>query len=310
MELVREACEKFLQENIVSIKALDGGNINDTYLVEAETSKYICQRVRKKMNVEVLEHNYRLYADACGCANWSYPVWIKTSDDRYFYTDMSGDHWRMYPYLVGTILEQPLSKEQLFECGVGLAKMHAILQTLTEKPKAVYPEHHDLKAYYARYLKVLESDAPKADQRDSRIEARIDADMQRFLALKLDKTRVIHGDPKLANILFQDGKVWAFIDYDTVMQGSLLEDLADCIRSCCMSEGKVDLEAMGFIADGYRSYPAKLLTDEEYDLLPDVIQKLCFELGLRYYTDHLAKEKAFREKYPGYLLEKARRLFA
>ena len=81
-----------------------------------------------------------------------------------------------------------------------------------------------------------------------------------------------------------------------------MEDLADCIRSCCMSKGKLDEEAAGYVADGYRSYPAKLLTDEEYDLLPDVIQKLCFELGLRYYTDHLAKEKAFREKYPGYLL--------
>ncbi len=310
MDLVKEICSKFLQEEILSTQLLDGGNINATYRVQTALGTYICQRIRKAMSVETLEYNYLLYSKACAQAKWQYPAWIASINGQYFYTDASCDHWRMYPFLSGTILEQPLSKEQLFECGRGLAKMHAILQTLAEKPKAVYPKHHDLKAYYARYQKVLESDAPKADQRDSKIEARIDADMQRFLALKLDKTRVIHGDPKLANILFQDGKVWAFIDYDTVMQGSLLEDLADCIRSCCMSEGKVDLEAMGFIADGYRSYPAKLLTDEEYDLLPDVIQKLCFELGLRYYTDHLAKEKAFREKYPGYLLEKARRLFA
>ena len=48
----------------------------------------------------------------------------------------------------------------------------------------------------------------------------------------------------------------------------------------------------------------------EMNNIGDVFNKICFELGLRYYTDALDKEKYFKEKYPGYSLERAKSLFS
>ena len=62
---------------------------------------------------------------------------------------------------------------------------------------------------------------------------------------------VIHGDTKLANIIFRDGKIFAFIDYDTIMTGSILDDLADCIRSCCIVNGVFDRDTAEMIVKGY-----------------------------------------------------------
>jgi len=329
---MREICREFIQSDILGIVPFGDGHINDTYRATTSDGVYVLQHVRKAIDIGKLEHNYKLYAGACEAAGLYFPTWMKNRAGAYFFADPSGEHWRMYPWIEGEVLEAPLSEEALIACGRGLARIHATLQTISEKPQATYPMLHDLSYYYDRYLRVIgdvgerlgvagkDSDAAghqsgAAGQRcetpgDVALEALIQERITEFLELKLDKTKVIHGDPKLANILFQDGKVMAFLDFDTVMQGSLLEDVADCIRSCCLQDGKLDRAAARTLIQGYVTEAPELLSDAERKLLPTVVQKLFFELGLRYYTDAIAKEKSFKEKYPGYLLEKARKYFA
>ena len=42
---------------------------------------------------------------------------------------------------------------------------------------------------------------------------------------------MIHGDPRTANMLFRDGRPFTFIDWDTLMWGSVWMDIGDLIRS-------------------------------------------------------------------------------
>lgn len=311
MNNIEGICKKFIQEHIILATPFGDGHVNDTFRVETEDgSGYVCQRIRKAMDIAALEHNYLLYAQAFEAAGWSYPVWLRTKDGKRFFTDQEGDHWRMYPMIEGEVLALPLSENALFSCGQGLARMHLILQALPGTPRAVYPMLHDLKHYYDRFCGLFENGTFDEEQRDMELEEEIHSRLEEMLSLTLDKTRLIHGDPKLANILFQEGKVKAFIDLDTVMQGSLLEDLADCIRSCCAKDGKMDQTLAQSLLRGYRSVAGELLSEKEMELLPKVIRKICFELGLRYYTDSIAEKKSFREKYPGYLREKAHGYFA
>ena len=311
MHGVEEICRKFTDGKILSVTPFGDGHIHDTFRVVTEVEGiFICQRIRKAMNLAALEHNYLLYASAFERAGMPYPIWLRTCEGKFFHTDSEGDHWRMYPMIEGEVLDPPLSEDKLFACGQGLARMHLVLQTLLGTPEAVYPMLHDLGHYYDRYQKVLEDGAFYEEQRDGALEEEIRLGIHEMLSLKVDKTRMIHGDPKLANILFQDGKVKTLIDLDTVMQGSLLEDLADCVRSCCAKDGRTDPEATKVLLQGYQSVAGELLCENELELLPKVIRKICFELGLRYYTDSIAKQKSFREKYPGYLREKAKRYFA
>ena len=302
---VEDAAGKFIHDRIESVFSFGDGRINDTYRLNTDKAGYICQRIRGSMDTGILEHNYLLYSEAFEKAGLLFPKWMKTEEDSYFYTDADGQHWRMYPFINGEISTIPLYRDMIFACGKGLAGLHRILQTLWEKPLAVFPMHHDLEYYYDHYLWVLNNDL-SGEERDEELEKYISIKIRDFLDIRTDRSAVIHGDPKLANILFERGKIKAFIDLDTVMPGSLSEDIADCARSCCENEGNIDADMLQVFLQGYQSEGADLLSSEEAELLPQMISKICFELGLRYYTDAVAKKKSFKEKHPGYLLNKAR----
>lgn len=305
---MEEIFMEFFQSDITSVAPFGDGHINDTFLVKAGGRDYVCQRVRKAMDLCALENNYLLLSKACREAGWTCPEWMKTRDGSYFCQDPEGEHWRAYPLIQGEILAAPLSREGLWACGQGLAKMHRILQTLPKKLIAVYPMLHDLGHYFQRYEEVLRGDELLGEHRDEKLEEMIEAGRERFLRLEIDRSAIVHGDAKLANVLFREGRVVAWIDLDTVMEGSLLEDVADCMRSACVRDGRLDQEAARALLGGYQSEAPELL-GEETGLLPEVIRKLFFELALRYYTDAISKHRLFREKYPGYLLEKARGYF-
>ena len=301
---VKEAAAAFLKERICGIAAFGNGHINETFIVKTEKERYICQRIRSKMDTAVLEHNYRLYSGALDREGLLYPVWMQTERKEYFYRDAGGAHWRMYPLIEGEEREAPLTDELLRGCGQGLAKMHRVLQTLKGKPLAVYPMLHDLKYYHDEYLKVI-GNGLSGEAREPALEAWIGKKAGGFLEVKTDRGAVIHGDPKLANILFRDDTVRAFLDLDTLMPGSIAEDTADCIRSCCVRDGKPDRDAVRIFTDAYRNEAPELLKETDGERLMLLLRKIFFELGLRYYTDAVAKEKHFKEKYPGYLKEKA-----
>lgn len=298
-----EIIHNFIDDAVLSFEPVGEGHINDTYAVTSAAGKFICQRVKGSMDAGRLLHNFELYAEAFRAEGMFFPDWIKNRDGKYFLTDEDGDHWRMYPLIAGDILSAPLEEEILYACGEGLAKMHMILGKIKEKPEAVYPGLRNLKFFYDEYCKVLSGVGLVEERRDRELEAIIENKVADMLAVTSIEQAPVHGDPKLSNILFKEGKVIGFIDMDTVMLGSTLEDLADCIRSCCVTDGRLDKEAAQRIADGYTSTMGTAVAPAE---LKRAFDKICFELALRYYTDSISTVGHFKEHYPGYRLEKAR----
>ena len=306
---VKEVVVRFLNQKAVSVKPLGEGHINDTFLAETEKGKYVVQRVKSSMDIEGCEYNFGLYSGALAGSDWLYPVLIRNKEGKIFFTDETGSHWRMYEYIDGEILNTPVSDEILYSCGKGLAEMHMIFSRIREKPTALYPHLHDLKYYYEIYLQARDGGDHDLKNTDPFIEGYIASKINSMLEVESDRTSVVHGDPKLANILFKNGKVIGFIDFDTVMPGSRLEDLADCVRSCCIEDGVLNREKAEKLVKGYNnSIPGNFAPD--MDKLPVIYNKICFELGLRYYIDTLTDGNTFKEKYPGYRLERARSLFS
>ena len=301
-QVLKQICKEFIHPEVRLISSNSKGLINDTFLVGAEGKMYVVQRLNRNMNSDFLEFNYGLYSKACEENNWLYPKWIKDSEGEYFYTDSDDDKWRMYPFISCEILEKPLSKERLFSLGQGLARMHAVFDSIDGKPKAVYPKLHELSYYYDEYNRVL---GETKEEHDEELEKIIDDKIDAMLDVKLDTSSVIHADTKLSNILFCNGKVVGSIDMDTIMPGSVLEDIADCIRSSCVYSGRFDKEAAEQIIKGYESLSSKKEIEKD---LPQVFEKICFELALRYYTDSVSETKYFKEIYPGYSRERAKSL--
>lgn len=303
---IEEVAARFVSDKAVSVCALDGGHINYTYLVDTTEGRFVLQRLQRKMDLIKLEHNYILYSAACERHGFMYPKWIKSRDGSFFYTDQNGDSWRMYGYINASILNVPLSEKDLYVCGQGLSEMHAVLRELPQRPMAVFPHLHDLQYYYEEYVRLKNGDDLCDGNRDPDMESIIEAKIERMLAVQPKKLSVIHGDPKLSNILFREGSVIGFLDLDTVMVGSLAEDVADCIRSCCAVNGRFSISSAMRFLDGYRSMAPSEAADDIIDRLPETFNKINFELGLRYYSDAISKEKRFRENDPIIQLQKAR----
>jgi hypothetical protein len=128
--------------------------------------------------------------------------------------------------------------------------------------------------------------------------------------------RPIHGDPKVNNVLLDraSGQAVALVDLDTVKPGLLHYDIGDALRSGCnpVGEETQDLAAVQFdpgrcraMLTGYLELARPILSGADLELIPTAARLLSFELGLRFFSDHLAGNRYFRCRHPGHNLERA-----
>ncbi|SEP54624.1 Ser/Thr protein kinase RdoA involved in Cpx stress response, MazF antagonist [Lachnospiraceae bacterium NE2001] len=301
-------CENFIVDRSIDVSILREGHINDTYIVRTSSHEFILQRIQKEMNISHLEHNYSLYSEALDRDNLLYPKWMKTLDGSRYYIDEKQDAWRMYPYIECERTHSPLSKELLYTFGEGLARLHNALQMIEGDVEPLYPHLHDLKLYYQKYTQIIASDDNINTFREPQVESRIKTLSEIYISPEEEPKAIIHADTKLSNILFKDGQVIGFLDFDTVMPGPVTLDIADAIRSCCIQNGKIDKEAANYLVEGYISISDERRVEEVKNNLWHDFNKLCFELSLRYYIDAVSGENHFKDKEPAYKLERAKSL--
>ena len=303
----------YISEKICSIKSISGGHINKSYLIKGENS-YILQALNIGLfsnYLDILTDNYICFKASCDNYNkdklspFKYPEWITKIDGTYFLTDLSGKIWRMYKYIPSDDPDK-IKETDYLEIGKGLGKLHSILKTCKSIKKIRTTTHlHDLPYHYKEYLKQNE----EYDRRVRDLDIFIGDNINRFLEITVPADNIIHGDAKIGNMIFRDGKVDGFIDLDTIMKGSVYDDIADCVRSCCLDcEGNIERHALSSILRGYEEGSGIEFTKDIIDLVRMNIEKNCFMLGLRYYTDYLSGNGYFSEDYPGQTLYKARKL--
>jgi Ser/Thr protein kinase RdoA (MazF antagonist) len=182
------------------------------------------------------------------------------------------------------------------------------------------PGFHIAPAYLARFDEITAGLRPRSSPAELQgalafVEARRsgtgvleEAKRQGKLSL-----RVIHGDPKLDNVLFDEtsGRAVSLIDLDTVKPGLIHYDLGDCLRSCCNCAGEsgqepwFDLSLCHAILGGYLAETGDLLAPTDLDYLYEAARLLPFELGLRFLTDYLAGDVYFKVDEPGQNLRRA-----
>lgn len=128
--------------------------------------------------------------------------------------------------------------------------------------------------------------------------------------------RVMHGDPKVNNVMIEgaSGRAISLVDLDTVKPGLIHYDIGDCLRSGCnpLGEETENWEAVRFdpdigaaILEGYLTQARHFLNTSDYDYLFDAIRLLAFELGIRFFADYLAGDVYFKVKRPQHNLQRA-----
>ena len=317
-----------------SIRELGQGNINATYLVESSSRPIILQRINPTVFadpfavvrnfIRITEHMTR--ENGRSGRTFLVPSLIATRNGEPCWEDREGGLWRAQSAIDGTALRVLTGRSQAVAIGRCLGWFHRLTADLGcgdfEIP---LPGFHVLTQYLAEYDQVLRASdrhwLPAERHCLTAVEGmRARAPLfQRLCDEGRLQLRIVHGDPKVENFLFDGtGRVVSLIDLDTVGPGLLHHDLGDSLRSCCNVRGeRGEAAAVSFHLDscraffeGYDAEMGGLLGNSDRRLIFDALLLITFELGLRFFTDHLRGDSYFRVRYQGENLDRAGAQFA
>jgi Ser/Thr protein kinase RdoA (MazF antagonist) len=245
--------------------------------------------------------------------------------------------WRAISFVPATTsLDALATAAQAREVGYGLGRFHELVHDLPcEQLADTLEGFHITPDYLAHYQAVCaepfrKERLPNAQRWEEPEQQEQEAWAHRFIAQRapwagvLEQAkacgelplRPIHGDPKVNNVLLDasTGRAVALVDLDTVKPGLVHYDIGDCLRSGCnpLGEETTALDAVSFdltlceaLLEGYGAVAHRFLGPADHRYLYDAIRLLSFELGLRFFTDHLNGNVYFHSQRPGHNLDRA-----
>lgn len=241
---------EFVEDDIVSSKAMPGGAANSSFLVRTDVNTFILSVCNEKnfdqaQNLANLLHylgrrcfpTTKIISSKCGERVTSYngiPVILKE-------------------YLSGGVCGNPTS-QMLFKLGTLIAQLHQIsapdylpkrfpygIESFSQVISA-FPESE-----YAKWLK----------EKQDFIQSGFLPELP---------TGLIHGDIFLDNVLFNEGNLVAIIDFEEACNYYKVFDLGMCIVGTCVENGSVSLDKAKNLLVGYESI--RELGDMERNVLP------------------------------------------
>lgn len=337
-------CEEYFDiDNIIDIKELTTGNINETYVVEFAKSKYILQLLNAHVYYSPIGvmNNTRLIVDhikkKCIYSgknpHRSVLNFIKTKYNQDL-AIIDNEYWRCSEFIEDAYsLEKVTSKEEFYQIGKAIGNFQNLLSDFhTRLLDDTIRHFHDTSFRFERFKEIIELDKYN---RVLDCQKEITFIFERSLKFNIisDKIkngtiprRVTHNDTKASNVMLdkKTKEYLCLIDLDTVMKGSLLFDYGDALRygASVVAEDDerldmvdIDMELFKVFTKGFleelkpkknKNLYEKKITKEEITLLYDGIWIITIELGMRFLHDYLDGDHYFRVTKPLHNLIRAK----
>lgn len=334
------AAEQFKSSSkVIDIREYGNGNINKTFLVtlDAKTENhFILQRINAQVfsRPELIMSNMRIFTEharkrlqsitSVKGRRWEVPRVLLAQDTRDHWRDSDKSFWRAISFIESSQSFDTLKNiEHAKEAGYALGMFHNLISDLSPDKLADTLEGFHITPHYLRhYNDVLSGNSARKSpeinycmkfirERSTWAHVLEDAKAQGKLNLRL-----IHGDPKVNNIMMDTatGQAISIVDLDTVKPGLVHYDIGDCLRSGCNPAGeeteqtesvKFETDFCKAILQGYLSKASEFLNNNDYDYLYDSIRLIAFELGLRFFTDFLEGNIYFKTTHAEHNLVRA-----
>lgn len=316
------------------------GHINNTYVVYIKKNngalvRYILQRIntgifktpeRLMENIEnVTGHIRKKVIKDGGDPDRESLNLVRTTEDKSYYKNETGDYWRSYLFIEGAQTFQLVeSPEHFYHAGRAFGKFQ---QYLKDFPAAslheTIPNFHNTQKRYEDFLEAVRNDVKgRAEEVKAEIAFIMDrvADTKVLLSLQQEGAvplSVTHNDTKLNNVMIDDvtGEGVCVIDLDTVMPGLVLYDFGDAIRSGAttavedeadLSKVWLDIALFERFTRGFISTAGESMTEAELEYLPFSAKLMTLECGMRFLGDYLNGDSYFRIKREKHNLDRAR----
>jgi Ser/Thr protein kinase RdoA (MazF antagonist) len=307
--------------DVTEITPLGNGLINDTYLAVTPSAPFVLQRINpavfaapEQIMANLAMLNRHLAQKDSATVKLQIPEIVKTRDNSELYREPNGDCWRALSFIADTESIEALSTlNDAEQVGFALGHFHRLVSDLAPLLlNDTLPGFHITPEYLKHYDHVSQKPVKPENRYCAEFIAKlrhIAGDLENAAKKNLLFLRVIHGDPKLNNFLFDrhDNKIASLIDLDTVKPGLVHYDIGDCIRSCChiAEPAGFDLDICTALLKSYLAEAGAFFTEHDYHYLYPAIRLIPFELGIRFYSDYLQGNLYFKVTEPEQNLERA-----
>ncbi len=313
--------------NIIDVHPFGEGHINSTFIVETDKDKYILQKINNTVfpNVDNLMNNIKIVTDFISSKGKESMKVVPTKKDK-FYLKVEDEYYRVLEFAKDTECYQEVGNnlELTRSEGEAFGELHYLLGDLDASLiNEIIPDFHNTEKRFLNFLNAKETASiDKLEAAKNEIDyiedheytySRIYDEIRKGNV----KTRIIHNDTKINNVLFDKntGLYRCVIDLDTMMPGSVLFDVGDALRSLFTGNNedttdlsllKVNFPIYEAFVKGYLSKMRKELTEEEVDLIPFSIYLISVEIAMRFLEDYLRGNIYFHADYEEHNLIRAR----
>lgn len=281
------------------IRPLPGGNLHRSFHVRTADAEYVLQRV-SDVFAPAIHDNIVAVSRHLERHGFRTIRLLPTREGEPCLASREHGRWRLMPHLGGARFRRLRSVPQARSAGRLAGRFHAAMADFEGELAPMGIPYRDT----PRYLRALRD--ALATHAGHRLAAEMKPLGERVLAA-FDALgsppgvgeRVIHGDLKLDNLLFEGeqpparDRAFALIDLDTLMRAPLWVELGDAWRSWCNPAGEHTRETRFEIryfeasAEGFLDGLGEPLAADELASLETATERVCLELCARYVTDAL-----------------------
>lgn len=300
---------------ILSINPIENGLINSTYLVETPDNKYILQKLNIQIfkNPKGIQNNHLKINEVLEQSNYSKKTvkLIPTLSNNLLF-ERENEAWRLLEYLEDSVtFLKPSSTEIAFEATKCLSEFYKIINQQEIILEETLPDFINFEKRITDFKTALNQETERKKTSESEInfilyhlslpEQWIDLERKNLLPLK-----TIHADPKISNILFnKENKAIAVIDLDTMMNGTILYDFGEMIRSYTniideddgSKKDNFNSETYAAVKNGFLFYLKDTLSPTELENLDYAAQVVIYIQAVRFLTDYLNHDIYYSVKY-------------
>lgn len=269
------------------------GLINRTFRVEiGGVPRLVLQRqhhaFRGEVNLDIEAITAHLIARGIGV-----PRLVRTMDGRAF-VNHEGLAWRALTHLDGVTVAR-IEEPALARAAAALVgRFHRAIDGFEHEFHFTRPGAHDTVAHLQRLAAALElhQEHPAIEAVRPIAEAILAHPLPALPALP---TRIIHGDLKITNVLFNASlnDAVALLDLDTFQHATIAVELGDALRSWCNMRGesgedvRVEVPIFEAALRGYADTAGDLLNADERESIPLGLETIALELSSRFALDAL-----------------------
>ncbi len=277
-----------------AVSPLGKGLINDTWLIEAGDTRFVLQRVNPifpaEVNIDI--DIVTRHVAARGLVTCK----IVPSTSGGLWTRCGEQTWRLLTFVDGVSHDSLSEPVQAESAGALLSGFHRAVGDLDHEFTSPRLGIHDTARHLAFLRETLDTRTDHAHYADvSRLGHRILAAAANLAPYPQTPDRIVHGDPKINNLLFTHDTDVAFslVDLDTLARMPLPLELGDAMRSWCNPAGEDD-QVSEFSArlfelsiHGYAESARDWVAADESAAIVSATETILVELAARFCADAL-----------------------